>query len=408
MSWQLRWLTLTALLAAGCGGIPGGTRLETEYGSRQQLRGGSGSVNGLGVLAEMFESAGDVVSSARKLSPRVKQADVIIWPVNDGGPPSPAAIKWLEDWLQADVDRTLIIIPRDYDAAPLYWRKMQSQASARQLPDVQQELADAENEARLERALLPAGVSDWHWFEFDSTDRPRQVTTLAGDPAWTRGVNPADLEIELHGRLIAKNDYDRVVLSSGADNLVISREVGYSQVLIVTNGSFLLNVPLVNKEHRKLAGALINEVGGVGNKVVFLEASGDVEVTAEDEAGGMPSTWDFLNVPPLSYLLRSMALFSVVLIFAMWPIFGIPRDDAPTRLSDFGRHIEALGKLLARRGDSRFAWSRVMQYRKLTEQSGASAQRGPAKDELAMEIRSASGEIITAPLATDPPRGPDA
>src|SRR4029453_17248202 len=43
---------------------------------------------------------------------------------------------------------------------------------------------------------------------------------------------------------------------------------GDAQVIVVANGSWLLNYPLVNHEHRKVAARLVNECGSAG-KVAF-------------------------------------------------------------------------------------------------------------------------------------------
>ena len=46
-----------------------------------------------------------------------------------------------------------------------------------------------------------------------------------------------------------------------------------------------------------------------------------------------------------------------LLMFCWWklPIFGRPRVNVDTEDQRFGRHVEALGKLLQRTGDSTFA-----------------------------------------------------
>ncbi len=363
--WRILVIFVLACLGGGCGSSTG--ELEDYYGSRQPTRGGDVSVNGTGVLARMYEAQGASVLSVRRLSPRVFDADTIVWFVDNGELPSQSVINWFDYWLSAQPNRTLVIVPRDFDAAPLYWRKVQSQATATQRPIVQTKLNDAQSKFLAERAMLPAGVSDWEWFQYDSTYNPRTVTTLRGDPQWTAGVNPANLEIELTGRILPDYALDDVLLASGPDAIVTRRDVHLGQVIVVANGSFLLNLPLVNKEHRKLAGALINE-SLQGDRVVFLEAGGDVDV-GDDTAQGLPSIWRFLNTEPLSYLLRSVIFFSLVLIFAMWPIFGVAREESRHHLMDFGRHIEALGKLLARTRNPRYAWNRLGLYRQLTGES---------------------------------------
>ena len=60
--------------------------------------------------------------------------------------------------------------------------------------------------------------------------------------------------------------------------LIVGRlDVGQSQLLVASNGSFLLNATLVNHEHRKLAGKLIDTIGPGGRDVVFLE-SGQIKI----------------------------------------------------------------------------------------------------------------------------------
>ena len=53
---------------------------------------------------------------------------------------------------------------------------------------------------------------------------------------------------------------------------------------VVANGSFLVNLQLVNKEHRKLAGKLIDEVPK-GSRVVFIEANAPSQVRSSRGGG---------------------------------------------------------------------------------------------------------------------------
>ena len=52
---------------------------------------------------------------------------------------------------------------------------------------------------------------------------------------------------------------------------------------------------------------------------------------------------------------------------AGWPIFGRPRQLLPPSPSDFGKHVAALGQLLARTQDHNYAQSRLAQYRQIAE-----------------------------------------
>ena len=56
-----------------------------------------------------------------------------------------------------------------------------------------------------------------------------------------------------------------------------------SQVIVVANGSFLLNLPLINHQHRMLAGRLIQQCGQRGQNVAFLESGpGGVRISDRD------------------------------------------------------------------------------------------------------------------------------
>jgi hypothetical protein len=48
------------------------------------------------------------------------------------------------------------------------------------------------------------------------------------------------------------------------------------------------------------------------------------------------------------------------------PIFGRPKLRPPS-LSDFGKHVAALGQLLARANDRHYAQARLAQYRQIAE-----------------------------------------
>ena len=138
-----------------------------------------------------------------------------------------------------------------------------------------------------------------------------------------------------------------------------------SQVILVENGSFLLNLPLVNHEHRKLAGALIDEVNesaGPGAAVVFLESGpGGPKISDEDPRLELPP--GPADRPPLIYVWHHAILTGVLLVFASWSIFGRPRQVPPPPRSDFGQHVESLGALLEQSRDREYCMSRINQYR---------------------------------------------
>ena len=343
--------------------------LPTQYGNRT-----GNSVNGTGVLGDMFEQAGHSVTSWRTLSPRLRRADTIVWFPDSYQPPPPQVRQWFEDWLSESPGRTLVYVGRDYNAAPLYWRSVKPGAPAHLSAEIDRRLNMAESNEQSDRAALPK-PDDFDWFSL-KTGTKRKVKTLSGP--WSQGIDPTRAEIELHS-LLSRGDADvmlesdggpEVLLESNGDALV-SREPFYSlystgtydesQLIVVTNGSFLLNLPLLNHEHRKLAGKLISEVGPPG-RTVFLESMGDPQILDEDPTNSPPSGLEIFGIWPMSFILLHLAALGIIFCFARYPIFGNPRDPPAESRSDFGKHVQALGELLQMTRDRAYALARLKHY----------------------------------------------
>ena len=257
------------------------------------------SVNGTRVLADMFTDRGHKVDSAYELSPSLLKADVIVWFPNDFEAPSTDVREWLGNWLIAGPDRTLIYVGRDFDAAPGYWKKISGRLPAAEQKAVAFEMQAAETELALARKKLP-DVSGNEWFDISGKLDRREVHTLAGP--WSQGVDAGKVDIELNGRLTPV-DWAESLLESDRDVLVGRlRQDDWrgGQFITVMNGSFLLNLPLVNHENRKLAGRLISAVGPPRKKVVFLQSGpGGPEILDKEPEPPDFNALDILGVWPL-------------------------------------------------------------------------------------------------------------
>ena len=362
---KMTWLLLLFLAVAGCE-----ERIETRYGQRNGPE-ATTSVNGTAVLAEMFEQAGHKVSSWNMLSPQLaKRADCIVWFPDDFRPPSREVVVWLERWLRESPNRTLIYVGRDFDAACAYWEKVEPDAPEDQAAEVQRRLRVVRDRFQTER-WWAADSDDIAWFAVDREYRPRKVASLAGDDAWLEGVDASRVEIELFGRM-KPNSWADVLLESDGDALVARESFsvrgggGESQLIAAANGSFLLNLPLVHREHRKLAGKLIAEIGTPRRTVVFLESGpGGPPIHEEEPANKNRSGVDVLLMEPFRWIFLQLAVVGVLFCFARWPIFGTPRPAEKAETSDFGKHIQALADLLERSRDRTYARTRLLHYQQL-------------------------------------------
>jgi hypothetical protein len=349
-------------------------RIDTVYGQRSGAAAAT-SVNGTAVLGEMFELAGHSVFSWRALSPRLlERTDCIVWFPDDFRPPAPAVCECLGQWLDDAPGRTLIYVGRDFDAAPYYWEKIEPAAPPEQSAEIERRLGEARGNFQTQRRLVP-DLEIHPWFTVEGRYEPRQVRSLGGDPEWLKGVDAAKLDVELNGRIIP-SAWAQVLLESQSDVLLTREPFGDSQLFVVANGSFLLNLPLVNHEHRKLAGKLIDQVGPPGKTIVFLESGpGGPPIVAEDLAERAPTGLEILVTYPIYWAFIQFAIVGVLLCFARWPIFGVPRELESQGTSDFGKHIEALGELLQRSRDRTYAMTRLLHYQQTTKSSTTPTRR---------------------------------
>jgi hypothetical protein len=393
---------LLALLSYCCGCGTGAPRIDDTYGERRGT-----SVNGTGVLAGMFEEAGHTVRSWHAISPALDRFDVVVWFPQDFRVPNEEQRDRLEEWLGEKPGRTLIYVGRDYNAAVTYWKTVAASAPADQAPLIQEQLDEANDRHQLQRTALPAD-RDCGWFILHREAEERRVKSLEGP--FSAGVDAANAEIVLAARLEPPDEdsrsnslaspfwapsptrYRSEPLLSSRGDLLVDRVTSAdwdqdpsepSQILVVTNGSFLLNLPLVNREHRKLAGRLIDECG-TSKKVVFLEASGDLLVADSDPQRSEITGMELFLVWPINAILLHVAALAIVLCFYAYPIFGRPRELPPSSRSDFGKHIDALGRLLARVEADGYARDRLAEYQQIVKREalpghGSPGRASPAK-----------------------------
>jgi hypothetical protein len=392
----------------------GKEELPTVYGKR---RGPSAaeSVNGTAVLAGMFEQAGHRVTTVTELSRRLESYQTIVWTPDDFGPPSDEAIKFLDAWLAASPQRTLVYVGRDYDAAPQYWQQMLSTVDDPRHDEYQRRLAHAASTFDQRRTEMP-DQKDCGWFVMLGGLPARKIPDLDGP--WSKGVDASKTDIVLAGRLDIPTPANlgteiettevEVLLQSENDILAHRYTQSWwnsSQVIVVANGSFLLNLPLVNKEHRKLAGHLITECGPPG-AVAFVE-SGPMGVTVRQGTPIRNSmlAHRILTIWPMIFVLLHFSALGIVFCFSVFPIFGRPHRLPSEARSDFGKHVAAFGELLARTKDSFFAESRIRTYQTQAKRGSGQAHRvvipNPSSSPPAAEpITIASLATPTAPSTT--------
>ena len=358
--------------------------LETAYGKRRGFR-AAASVNGTSVLADMFARAGHNVKTINRLSPGLNdRADVIVWIPDSFSTPDKKRREFLENWLAKGRGRTVVYVGRDYDAAAEYWKTIQPLVAGEESEKFKR--YEAESRASYDSLRSKMPKSEYaRWFTAKGNGKKHTASTLEGP--WAEGIDASKADIVVEGLLEPAAEADRAtpatdpplpekvtpLLWSDQDgdgytpkDAIVSRvtdkSFGTGQVIVVANGSFVLNYPLVNHEHRKLAGKLIDECGP-GQNVAFLESSGTgPEVLDKEPESGDRGLFEILQVWPLNAIVIHLTLLGIVYCLARSPIFGRPKELPGEAAADFGKHVTALGRLMGRSKDRAYAEQRVQQY----------------------------------------------
>ena len=368
--------------------------IDRTYGEGNQSK-GAYSINGTGVLADMFRNAGSEIIYSRILGTPTRRADVIVWAPNSYRLPGKEEVQAIEQWLQAKPDRTFIFIGRDYDATMDYWVEVTKDATDDEKILLALKMLDVWGGFQVKRMQLKDG-EDCGWFTMNTESTVKTIKSLEGDMRWLAGTENGKFHMRVQGFLDFKGKIDQpsssaykydIKLHSNGIPIVteITSQIFYrSKIYAVVNGSFLLNVPLVNHEHRKLADTMIRQCSQT-RVVCFLESDYDdsehVPVVTNDPAPPLPpSILTILQSWPFGFILMHLIVVGIVYCFFRYPIFGKAKTtfvvtttiDDKTRkqsVANFGRHIQALGNLMRRSGNETYARNCVSQYQQRTHQS---------------------------------------
>ena len=357
---------LLLLVLAGCGR---NDHLPTEYGKVIGEQGGI-SVNGTSVLYEMFRQKGFRTKRFRKISPRLKRFATIIWFPDNYQCPSQEAVAELQAWLDAGHSRTLIYVGRDFDAQIGYFEQLLKVAESADREELNRNLAEAKlsQDSRIRSYVGNEKTQSCDWFRIERVPT-RNVNAVSGILAadtdqksarleFSTILKPADEIVADPNRTISPLltvDSVDFVYSVAAQNDDSIR----SQLIVVNNGSFLLNYGLVNRQNRLLAGALIDQCQSAD--VAFLESGPTgVEISTEDTVNR--NSWAWIAKPPLRYIVPHFLLWGVLFCFVFFPIFGRPRNLKPEDNVSFRHHISAMGKLLQKSRQPEQALEKVREY----------------------------------------------
>lgn len=346
---------MSLVLLTGCE-----TDLDTTYGT---LHGPS--VNGVRVFADLLRADGHRVGAASGLTPSLWNPDigVLVLFLDEYDRLDPDVREYLEEWLAEEPDRTVLLVLRDSASEIAYWEEVIAHAGAEIVPDERSRmetklrLAKASFESNAQRSVQRE-LGDWYGLDAPPAKGDRVATRIEAAPEWTDeiGLVQGKLDLRFHRRLRLDWETDELI-AAGPDVLLAEMPMSDGRVLLVANGSFLLNYPLINHEHRKLAGALSRYLGQQ-QRIVFVLSTAIVEETEDAE----PGLWAFVQVPPINWIAGHLVVLSLLYCLYRLPIFGRPKVLENREVFRFGRHIDALAAMLATTRDEQKARERIESY----------------------------------------------
>ena len=216
---------------------------------------------------------------------------------------------------------------RDYDAREDYWKLVVDQLGG--APD---EPGRDQAETNLDRARgwvsqLPhpddKPADPQLWFAVGkAADPPRQCKSLGGP--WAEDIDAASARLTVHEPL--KPGQEVVLLTGDGDVLAMEWEAERdSRVLAIANGSFLLNLPLVNPARRPLAERVVAWIGPRRRHVAFVEGP---MVLGEPE--DTPTLFDLVaRLKTFRWVALHLGLFGLLACLARARAWAVPAPRRP-------------------------------------------------------------------------------
>jgi hypothetical protein len=355
----LRMGFATAVLT-GCGG-----EVDTTYGRLH-----SRSINGTSIFAGMLRMRGHEVRSAIRLTEELHGwADVIVRFAPGPGPPSQEEAAWYTEWMAEVPGRSMVYIPRDYDALQEYWARVEDELPLDAPPRLRVRVEQARSAAKevtlrpVQPPLHPASPDEWFAVE-GASDAPRVCTSLGG--RWASGLDPA--EVALTRNQTIKRVTRRLLLSGDGKPLIVeASNRSRARILVIANGGFLLNVPITRSARWPLVQRVVDWIGmdsaenarDVPKRVAFIE--GASILTNRDAES---SVFALLQLDPFGWVIGQFAILGLAASLAVAPRLGRPRPEPSSGADRPVAHPEALGALLARAGQAREARFILDAYRR--------------------------------------------
>ena len=384
MGSQLTSLFLIVCLGAisGCSGNASPS-VQTKYGKvNEQPR----SINSTSLFAERLEELGYDITVRNRISPKINEFNTIFWFPENIRCPSDKATKAIEKWMdQGYGSKTLVYVGADYRADEDYYQAAQKRVSPELKTESQRLLAEAQLATQIRRNnwrddFWPGESNiDCDWFDIEVI-KPRKHSNLLTGPMADNASFSVAPELPLEVMMSPKNSTAKwevkSLLTVDGEDMVyrLSDKNPYAtnQVIVVQNGSFLVNLAAADPSKQALADQLIAEAlslseegqhglgFGFSEQMLILESEYEIPVRNTDFVN--QNSWAWIAEEPLCYIVPHALLWGVLFCFVYFPIFGRPKRTPKRSTATFRNHINAIAKQLSKSSSKEHARRTIEQY----------------------------------------------
>ena len=376
--WRCLLGIVLIVLISGCGEQPQ-EEIDTTYGKAATS---ITSINGYSLLAQELKDRGNTVTVKKRISPSIDRYDIVFWAPNSEEAPSDEAVEAINRWLSESYygARTFIYVGGHYDAEVDYFRALAENSTGKFREEAFRRIAErkiSERSPSYFRWEPPNEECDWFTLEKLA---PNRSSDLSGE--LVSGISASEKPILPYATVLVPNEqfatfaqfyYDplawetNVLLAVDGEPMVSSLsndEYSKSEILLVSNGSFLVNFGLIDPKKEKLASRVLDRLPS--NCDVLILESGPEKIRVSESEFENRNAWAWLAEAPFRYIIPHFLFWGVVYCFVKFPIFGRPKQDKPST-SSFRNHVRAIAKQFARSGGRRKALDSIRQYQEIAE-----------------------------------------
>lgn len=403
------------------------TTVSPEYGVSEGFV-ARRSPGGLSAFRTLTEQSGATTYTVRSLSPANKERlEAIVWLPDSFAPHRPETFEWLEQWM-LEGDKTLVYIGRDYSPIGDYWQKASTSdrlkgtngslsLAAREEAARYQAILDADRAGV--RTQIPTpwfGIShqasamrkvtafsgEWsdidgssssniyvrsviepfdantvsaYKLSFDNKPKTSQSTPVVQKGTYDEQWTTTDESMLDVAKKINENDVPLVTTLLASDDgtplitLLESNNWTGSRVIYVANTSILCNLGMTYPNNRKIADKLLSEFWG--QTTGFINEPIDPAIRKDNNLDQQKG-FEMLTVWPLNVITIHAVFTGLLILLAVFPIFGRPQTIPKVSTTDFANHVDAVGILLRKAGDQFYALSTIADYFKLVRKDTTS------------------------------------